>query len=114
MSIIQNEPSYHPTRLVPFSILAGCHYLFAEKDRKAADKMVEDVVGGAGLTEGDAVHVFRERMVDNAASKAKLSETCIAALFIKAWNARREGKEVRHLRYKEGGNRPEAFPEVRE
>jgi hypothetical protein len=103
----------HSTKLVPFSVLAGCHCLFAEKDGEAANKIVEDVVTGTDLKEGDAVLVFRERMVDNAASKAKLSETYIAALFIKAWNARRDGKEVRHLRYKEGGNSPEAFPEAK-
>lgn len=99
-------------KLVPFSVTAGLHYLFAEKDRGAADRIVRDVAEGKDLKEGDGVLVFRERMVENAAAKAKLSETYIAALFIKAWNARREGKEVKHLRYKEGGSSPEKFPVI--
>lgn len=101
-----------PTKLIPLSVLSGLHYLFSMKDRALADTVVEQVIHGVGLLEGDAVHILRERLVANAASKSSLSEDYIAALFIKAWNSVRTQTPLKSLRYREGGAFPEDFPQI--
>lgn len=99
--------------LLPFSILAGFHYLFSEKDPSLADLVVEQILHGNGLRDHDPMKLFRERLVTNSLSKAKLSSTYLAALFVKAWNHTREGSQIRQLRYTEEGDRAEVFPEIR-
>lgn len=92
--------------ICPHSVLAGLHYLFAVRDRIAADKFVEDLQNGIGLEEGDPVHNLRERLLQNSFMKQKLRPEFIAALAIKAWNARRAGKKVSVLRFLDS----ETFP----
>lgn len=106
-----NMASHHGL-VMPFSILAACHFLFAEKDQIAADQFVSDIHHGAGLGPDDPVHVFRERMIANSIAKAKLRPAYTFALCIKAWNLRRAGKMTRTLRIREEGGCPEAFPTV--
>lgn len=100
-------------RLLPFSVLAGCHYLFAQKDAVLADRVIEMILKGANLQEGEPMYVLRERLLQNSMAKAKLSGPYLAALFIKAWNHVRSGNRVRFLRYRELGENPEPFPVVR-
>lgn len=99
-------------RLVPASVLTACHYLFAQKDATAAAQFVVDLIGGHNLTEGDSVYVLRERLMNNALSKAKLQANYIMALLVKAWNHRRDENTIRHLRFRQEGDKPEAFPVV--
>jgi len=94
--------------LLPNSIMAACHYLFSLKDPKLADEVMEKVRKGTYLADDDPIRVFRERLLNNSISKAKLSREYIMALFIKAWNAARAGRPVRALRYQ----KDEAFPVV--
>lgn len=90
----------------PQSVLAGLHYLFALRDKEAADKFVEDIKSGKNLSEGDGVYLLRERLVQNSYMKQKLRSEFIAALAIKAWNARRSGKKVSVLKFLDS----ETFP----
>jgi hypothetical protein len=92
--------------ICPLSILGGLHYLFAMRDKEAADKFVEDVQSGINLAEGDGVYRLRERLVQNSFMKQKLRSEFIAALAIKAWNNRRAGKKVSVLRFLDS----ESFP----
>lgn len=94
--------------LVPGSILAACHYLFARKDETLADAFLDSLVGGEGLKKSDPVYLLRERMIANSTATAKLPRETIAALIIKAWNATREGKPMRTLKWVEGD-----LPEVK-
>lgn len=94
--------------ICPASILAGLHYLFAMRDRAAADQFVEDVQSGLGLAEGDGVYLLRERLLQNSFMKQKLRAEFIAALAIKAWNARRSGKKVSVLKFLDS----ESFPMI--
>lgn len=100
-------------RLLPFSVLAGCHYLFSQKDSALADRVVEQIIKGSNLQEGEPMYLLRERLVQNSLAKAKLSPTYMAALFVKAWNHTRDGTKIRQLRYTEEGDRTEDFPAVR-
>ena len=88
------------------SVLGALHYLFAKRDKEAADKFVEDLKNGENLEAGDAVLLLRERLLQNSYMKQKLKNGYIAALAIKAWNARKAGKKVSLLKYLD----TEAFP----
>jgi hypothetical protein len=98
--------------LVPAALLAALHYLFSHDDRGQADRFLNDLAKGVGLADTDGVYHLRERMMKNRVSKAKLPHPEIAALTIKAWNARRRGAEVRTLRWRNDKDAPEPFPMI--
>jgi hypothetical protein len=100
------------TRLVPPSVMAACHFLFAQKDEVLAELFVQQVLKGNDLKEGEPTYVLRERLVRNSLEKAKLTPPYIAALLIKAWNHTRAGNRIKHLRYRERGDARETFPLV--
>lgn len=94
--------------LLPFPIMAGCHYLFTLKDLPASAAFIEQLISGNG--ENKAVHQLRERLLQNTLSKSKLSPKYLAALTIKTWNISREGKVVKNLGWRASGKNPESFP----
>lgn len=96
-------------RIITPSLIASLHYLFSRHDQDAADKFLQDVLTGASLGPEDPVFLLRQRLVDNVASKSKLSYSYVAALVIKAWNLRREGKTAKQLKC----NADEAFPIIK-
>lgn len=100
-------------KLAPQRVLMACHYLFSRLDKNAADKFVDDLISGRNLEQSDPVFILRERLMNNALSKAKLNAEYIMALIIKAWNFRRSGANVSCLRYRQEGDNPEEFPIVR-
>lgn len=99
-------------KLMQPSLLAGLHYLFSFVDRCGADRFVEDLKVGAGMEKGDAVLLLRERLMKNHMSKSKLPRAEVAALAIKAWNARVENRSVQYLRWRTEGDNPEPFPMI--
>lgn len=103
----------HFTKLVPVSLLAALHYLFALKDRIAANTFVYRLVTGLGIDENSPIYLLRERLVQNAASKGRVSEDYLAALTIKSFNAYRANESLKYLRFREKGASPEAFPVVK-
>lgn len=100
------------TALLPPALMAALHYLFSKDDRGEADRFVKDLSTGASLAEDDGVYVLRERLMKNRLTKAKLPHVQIAALAIKAWNARRNAKPVRVLRWGSEGEVVEPFPVI--
>lgn len=99
--------------LAPPSLAAFLHYLFAEKDADTAEWFFGVLASGAGLEETDAALHLRRRLIQNRVeTKTKMPEKEIAALFVKAWNAHREGRPVRVLRWRNSGAAPEPFPEI--
>jgi hypothetical protein len=92
------------------SVMAGLHYLFAQIDPEEADRFVNDVQSGSNLSDGDGVYHFRERVMQNIYMRRPLTNNYVAALAIKAWNARRTGRRVGMLRYLES----EQFPIIAE
>lgn len=101
------------TQLMPISLLAALHYLFAIKDRSKADEFVYRLVCGLGIDQDSPIYLLRERLVQNAASKARVSEDYLAALAIKAFNSFVSGEKLKYLRFREKGASPEAFPVVK-
>jgi hypothetical protein len=96
-------------RIIQQSVAASLHYLFSRGDQDVADKFMQDVLIGANLEPEDPVFLLRQRLVDNVASKSKLPYPYVAALVIKAWNLRREGKTAKQLKC----NADEAFPIIK-
>lgn len=91
------------------SLLSGLHWWFSVLDVVQADRFVEDLLSGANLSDGDPVLVLRERLLANRDAKAKLPKGEIAAIIIKAFNARVVGVErLRYLRWR----RDELFPQI--
>jgi hypothetical protein len=62
---------------------------------------------GVGLSEGDPVLTLRNRISENARSKAKLSATMLMMIAIKAWNAYAQSKPMKMIRVIEGEPCPE-------
>jgi len=98
--------------LISQAVIVAFHYLFALKDREAANYFVKGVIHGANLSEGDPEHTLRERLLRNSLSSRKMTSMSVAAITVKAWNAKRLGASIKSLRYEEAGDRPEAFPVV--
>lgn len=92
-------------------LMAAAHYLFSRKDEEMAELFFDTLVKGLDLREDDPIYLLRERVNLNAFSKAKLPQRDIFALMIKAWNATRDGKAVKLLRWSAGANEP--FPVIK-
>lgn len=100
-------------RKAPFvlpRILAYCHWKFRRIDAAAAEAFLGGLVGGAGLDAGTPVLALRNRLIENAAGKAKLPPREVLALCLKAWNHTRTGTPIRFLRWRADGPAAEPFP----
>jgi hypothetical protein len=100
-------------RLAPASVTVALHYIFSRKAPEKADRFFQAVATGENLDMHNPAYVLRQRLIDNATSKAKLTRRYIAALFVKAWNVWLSGGKTKNLRFREFGDYPEQFPEVR-
>ena len=100
-------------RLITPSLESAMHFVFSRFDKVAADTFMTDVKTGSNLVPGDSVLCLRERLINNLSSKSKLNQEYIAALMIKAWNHRRDGIQIKYLRYRESGPGTEPFPIAR-
>lgn len=100
-------------RLAPPSLITFMHYLFTQTDRTLANWFMDSLGSGIGLQSTHGVYHLRQRLERNLIMKAKLPEREVAALMIKAWNSHVEGRKVRSLRWRNTGDKPEPFPEIR-
>ena len=86
------------------------HKLDAPADRK---DFFAKLVSGAGLPEGDPILALRNFLANDKASYKSVTAYYRMAVTVKAWNAYRQSEQIRSLRFKAGGAKPEAFPEPR-
>ena len=89
------------------------HYLFTKRSKDKADLFFHQISTGENIDIFDPAYLLRQRMIDNATSKAKLSRRYISALFIKAWNAYYSGGQLKTLRFRETGDAAETFPDIK-
>jgi hypothetical protein len=99
----------HKCVLVCGNVINVCNYIFTKIDPRECRFFMNRLITGEGISKLDPELLLRNRLLSNASSKAKLSQTYIFALFIKAWNARRSETYLKNLRYVELGN-AEPFP----
>jgi len=92
------------------SVVAVAYFLTHAADPEGADKFFKHLKEGTGLSMYDPIFRLRERMLAEATARQKMTQTELLALFIKAWNYWRVGREVQQLvwKYRAG----EEFPEV--
>ena len=100
-------------RLTKLTLAAALHYLFSQVSEEQADGFFQELRYGEGLGKTDPVYLLRERLIDNISAKAKMTDRYVLALFIKAWNAKREGAQIRQLAFREAGAFPETFPTIK-
>lgn len=98
-----------PSRL-PASILGLTHRLFHRIDAEDAAWFFSHLGSGAQLEQYHPVWTLRKRAYEIAEGTGRVPEDMLLAFVIKAWNAYREGDELRILRYRPGGAQPERFP----
>lgn len=92
---------------VPVSVAGVCWYDFASIDRDATVAFFEKLETGISLEAGSPILALRD-LLNN---KTRSHNVVMAhALFIKAWNAYRDGREVVHLQWRASGTAAESFP----
>lgn len=91
-------------RLGACAPVGTCFYLFAELSLEDAHRFFDAYVSGANLNEGDPVLALRNRMV-RVGRDERLSAAEIQALFIRAWNAWREGRTLASVPITTGGRK---------
>ncbi len=100
-------------KLMNVSVAAACHFMFHKKDETLADLFINGIKTGFTRSDGDPFFGFRERMIENQASAAKLHPVYVMALMIKAWNLmRKKDKLEEPLVFKPYGKRAESFPVI--
>lgn len=99
-------------RLAPCSIVVALHYLFSQQNPNRANAFFEAVHTGVGLDIDSPVYLLRQRLIDNATAKGKMTRRYMAALFVKAWNAYASSRKLKYLRFRETGDCPEPFPTI--
>lgn len=72
------------------SLLAFCHFVFAKKDKGAADYFIKKLVVGDSLKTNDPIYVLRERLIND--SRLRMEER--AELIFRTWNSYRLGKKA--------------------
>jgi len=95
-------------RLLQVGTGAFLHRVFSDFDRELADAFLSAVAVGDRLDQGDPFLELRRLLVFNRGQKRKYSRVHMLALAIKAWNAKRNDRAMKHgsLTFKKG----EAFP----
>ncbi len=79
-------------------------YLFAQLDIESAHRFFDAYISGANLNEGDPILALRNRMV-RIGRDERLRTPEVQALFIRSWNAWREGRTLATVPITTGGRR---------
>jgi hypothetical protein len=99
------------------TIVGLCWWQFTQLDDPDVTEDAEDFFSRLGSDighkENDPVYVLRKTIeAQRRTGKAdSLNRRWVHAITIKAWNAYREGREIKFLRFRTGGANPEPFPE---
>lgn len=91
-------------------MLATVWLQFHRIDEEGAEYFFSHLVSGIDLKEGSPILALRRYLELNATSGAKSNAVMHHALFIKAWNAYREGRNIDKVMWKTTGVNAEAFP----
>lgn len=98
----------HKRKIAPGSVLGLVYTLAYRVDPDQAKQWLTLLGSGAGLDADHPVLQFRERMLKNRESKAKLRQEDVAALCIKSWNQFITGHRTNVLTWRT----TEPFPEI--
>lgn len=92
--------------LLGVGIAAFLHRIFSRHAPALADQFIDAIASGVNLKETDPFWLLRQRLIENKGSRRKHPSRDVVAMAIKAWNAKREGRTLKLLRY----NHRDEFP----
>lgn len=95
--------------LMPLSHPCFLYYYACEKQAAKSADFIEKLADGAGLSKGDPILMFRNRMQALAGEKHRLTTLNRLAILIKTWNACVNGKPLGVLRWSQ---EIEVFPKI--
>ena len=101
--------SGYPRALLLCALLYQLHKLYPKQAVEFAQKLMD----GSGLARRDPIFVLRELLHAEKMATRKRDRQSLAAVFIKAWVAWNEGREVTQLKWMSVGPKAEAFPDHR-
>ena len=84
------------------AIVAALALIDAKHSNVSVLSFWESFTEGANLSHGDPILTLKNRIMENAASKAKLSQNLLIMISIKAWNAYVQNKSLKLLRVTDG------------
>lgn len=98
-----------PAKL-PASVIGLTHWVFSGIDAADAAWFFEHLASGANLEKFHPVWMLRQRADSMDKEPGRVPEDMLLALVIKAWNAYRDGREMKLLQFRPGGSIQEKFP----
>jgi len=108
---------YNVQNIIHKSVASSLHYLFAKKDKIAADKFFICLATGADMATTNPILILRNYLIKDARkAKGRLPATFKAVAIIKAWNLWRQNKttisfkSLSWMRSNGKGKKSEPFP----
>jgi hypothetical protein len=86
-------------RFIPASTLALAHWMFHRIDPDDCAWFFERLADGADLIPGHPVLTLRKRAMEDAARVQRVPEDLMLAFVIKAWNAFRDGRLLKIMKF---------------
>lgn len=91
------QKHYMEFKMLSPTIYGVFYYNIHLKNRFKADKFMNQLSKGVGLTENDAIFHFRKKIIDEKIKGLKLSKKAQYFYLYKCWNFFLEGKQVKRL-----------------
>lgn len=83
------------------------YFIFSKKDPDMAFEFLNTFAKGANLSESSPIFVLRKKLEQNKLSSTKMVAKMKQSLIIQAWNAYRQGREIKRLHFNPGEPLPE-------
>jgi hypothetical protein len=97
-------------KLLSPSYLAFLYVIFSMVNKQQCIQFLDDVTQGNNLSKNSPALMIRNRLVKSALSNKKEDAYTKSALTIMAWNAYRQGKELKMLRWTKDGDGAQDYP----
>ena len=91
---------------VTVSLVGALYWHFSRKHQKKADEFFESLCEGIDLSKDHPIRRLRERLMRDAGDRTKLLPSDKAALFVYAWNAYRQNRDMAQLLLPRGADFP--------
>lgn len=94
----------------PRSVMSLAAYLLFQVDPEDAEFFLMRAADGQDLSEGNPIYALRRALANREYVNSSVATYTILGLVLKAWNAWREGREVKVLSFRIGGSQAEPMP----
>lgn len=95
------------------SVYATAYALFAEASDTDVEYFFEKLVTGTELSADSPIYHLRQFLLRQSEKRDRPRQEIQLAMWIKAWNAYRDGRTMDLLIFRGGGKTPEQFPRVK-